>query len=353
MKILVTGPNSLQCSKSSVHDFRGGKGVSCAIFATLAVLRDKYGAENVIQQPVRPGDKKLVDSVDLVLMYPMPVGGWTSAFALGAAWATAYAHEKLVYGVDDWQISKVHGVSEAMLRGLDGRFWETESKAKVFDSYADWKASKKDREFIRAGFAKWMEPWDRPTIMPTFYGQGAPADMGLDVKRDTPVLTFDPSGYFHTKTNAPNFNDKKKQLVYSSLTNRNNWLEGAEKEAAPWPVLAYGNRSSGQERLTEADLNLKQRESWGILCPPTGHAKGAWWRNRFLFGAEMGTAVIGAPSELKFCGSSYDIMMADFVKLSDQDLAAVCLAQRDDFFGSMWSSKKLAAKTISFFDALS
>jgi hypothetical protein len=355
LKIWITGTNSVQCQKSSIEHFRGGKGVSCALFASIDVLKKAFGAENVKQSPVLPSNRHELADYDVIVLYPMPIGGWSSGFALGAAYAMCKHHGKVVLGVDDWQIHKAQHTMDAMARALRGAFWSTESKAKVFDNFMQWRQiEESEGEPIRRGFEALAKPWDRPMIAPTFYGGGDMKDLGIAVAgQHGPHLCFDPSSYFvdSYKRLVVHGEEKRRRWVFSSLVNRTPWLDEARRRLK-WEIAAYGNKTSGHSRVKESELVMEQAMSWGVLTPPSGHSTGLWWRNRVLFAAQTKSIIAGDPRETQFYGASYAYWPSDIERLNDEQLRDLAEDQRDEFFKQTWTRARFHNALKSFFEKL-
>jgi len=113
------------------------------------------------------------------------------------------------------------------------------------------------------------------------------------------------------------------------------WLKAQGINDYDWPLMKYGSRKDGQDRVTEDVMVNIYASHWGILMPGYFHAGSGWWRARPLQVADAGSILIGDPTEMMiYYGDERlaSIKASDLIDMCDQELIDLATAQREALY---------------------
>ncbi len=293
-------------------------------------------------RPVTPGeDVSRYDTVFVILNKPNSIA---SAHVHGAFW-TLMKRPGAIVLVDDWQtrdlvkaIQSYAKVKERLFR-LRGGDLPNEISNSIFE------------------FVNFMdkERWPWPVIAPVL-GTG---DLDL-LELNAGVIGIDPTAYADRYRHYGAIPVKEKKWVQASLLHK-------DYVNYQWPVEGYGwlDRGDGgkvghsnkaganaQPRVPEPELAKVYLGAWGVLSPAHPHAGSSWWRVRYLMAADSHCILSADPTEAKCLGQPYiDGSNRRAVEgMTDQQLKALVLAQRDCLLDITWSKDRVKEALTSVID---
>ena len=321
MKILITGMNKLQCTE----DFYRSQQLKVvpSHYSLIRCLRDM--GHEVDQRVVEIGED--LDSYDEIIVYIHNPAGF-AAYVYNALY-TISRREDCILAFDDWQTDSIY---EGLLALRDPeklfRKYVLEGHAQIPENVKDWYlhfnsaldkiASKTNRMLISA-----FRGGD-PTLL-------------LDYPRDK-IFTFNPNPY-HLNRKPNNLVQEPKERIFNFAgliqDKTKKWLKAQGINDYDWPLMKYGSRKDGQDRVTEDVMVNIYASHWGILMPGYFHAGSGWWRARPLQVADAGSILIGDPKEMMiYYGDERlaSIKASDLIDMCDQELIDLATAQREALY---------------------
>jgi hypothetical protein len=113
------------------------------------------------------------------------------------------------------------------------------------------------------------------------------------------------------------------------------WLKAQGITDHDWPLMKYGSRKDGQDRVTEDVMVNIYACHWGILMPGYFHAGSGWWRARPLQVADAGSILIGDPDEMWIYYEDEalaNVKAKDLIDMCDKELEDLAAAQREALY---------------------
>lgn len=321
MKILITGMNKLQCTE----DFYASQQLKVvpSHYSLIRCLRDM--GHDVEQRIVTIGEN--LDKYDKIIVYIHNPAGF-AAFVYNALY-TISERRDCILAFDDWQTDSIYtGLLSLQEPEKLFRKYVLEGHTHIPDDVTKW-----EDKFIEA--LKLIASKQNRMLISAFAG-GDPTLL-LEYDRDL-MFTFNPNPYhLNRKPNALVYQVKERVFNFAGLMQdkTKKWLKAQGINDNDWPLMKYGSRKDGQDRVTEDVMVNIYSEHWGILMPGYFHAGSGWWRARPLQVADAGSILIGDPKEMIiYYGdeSLASVRAKDLVDMSDKQLQDLAAAQREALY---------------------
>jgi len=321
MKILITGMNKLQCTE----DFYASQQLKVvpSHYSLIRCLRDM--GHEVEQRVVDIGEN--LDKYDKVIVYIHNPSGF-AAYVYNALYTIARRRD-CTLAFDDWQTDSIYSGLLA-LRDPEKLFrkYVLESHTNIPENVTEW-----EKDFVEA--LDLIQSKTNNLLISAFRG-GDPTLL-LDYPRDK-IFTYNPNPY-HLNRKPNNLVVEPKQRIFNFAgliqDKTKKWLKAQGINDNDWPLMKYGSRKDGQDRVTEDVMVNIYAEHWGILMPGYFHAGSGWWRARPLQVADAGSILIGDPDEMFIYYEDEtlaDIKAKDLVDMCDKELEDLAAAQREALY---------------------
>jgi hypothetical protein len=321
MKILITGMNKLQCTE----DFYASQQLKVvpSHYSLIRCLRDM--GHEVEQRVVNIGEN--LDKYDKVIVYIHNPSGF-AAFVYNALYTIARRRD-CTLAFDDWQTDSIY-TGLLALRDPEKLFrkYVLESHTNIPENVTDW-----ENDFIEA--LDLIQSKQNRMLISAFAG-GDPTLL-LDYPREL-MFTYNPNPYhLNRKPNVLAGESKERIFNFAGLIQdkTKKWLKAQGITDNDWPLMKYGSRKDGQDRVTEDVMVNIYAGHWGILMPGYFHAGSGWWRARPLQVADAGSILIGDPKEMMiYYGDERlaNVKAKDLVELCDKELEDLAAAQREALY---------------------
>lgn len=321
MKILITGMNKLQCTE----DFYASQQLKVvpSHYSLIRCLRDM--GHEVEQRVVDIGEN--LDKYDKVIVYIHNPSGF-AAFVYNALYTIARRRD-CTLAFDDWQTDSIY-TGLLALRDPEKLFrkYVLESHTNIPENVTDW-----EKDFIDA--LDLIQSKQNRMLISAFAG-GDPTLL-LEYPREL-MFTFNPNPYhLNRKPNYLVVEPKERIFNFAGLIQdkTKKWLKAQGITDNDWPLLKYGSRKDGQDRVTEDVIVNIYSCHWGILMPGYFHAGSGWWRARPLQVADAGSILIGDPKEMIiYYGDEQlaNVKAKDLIDLCDNELNELAIAQREALY---------------------
>ena len=322
MNILITGMNKNQCTR----DFflQQELKVVPSHYSLIRCLEDM--GHTVTQRYVEIGES--LDEYDEVIVFIHNPSGF-AGYVYNALWAVSQK-PNCILAFDDWQVDSIYSGllsledPSEMFRPYikDSHKFipdNIESYEKIFDLAIDKIESKTNRMLISAF-------------------NGGDLSLLIDYPKEL-LFRYNPNPYHLNRQPKINMFDEPKQRVFNFAglvqDKTKKWLkeEGVDKHS--WPLIKYGSRKDGQDRVTEDEMVTIYSQQWGILMPGYFHAGSGWWRARPLQVADSGSILIGDPKEMIIYYQNQElanIRAVDIINKTDVELEELANAQREAIY---------------------
>jgi hypothetical protein len=321
MKILITGMNKLQCTE----DFYASQQLKVvpSHYSLIRCLRDM--GHEVEQRVVTIGEN--LDSYDKVIVYIHNPSGF-AAFVYNALYTIARRRD-CILAFDDWQTDSIY-TGLLALRDTEKLFrkYVLESHTHIPENVTSW-----EKEFIDA--LDLIQSKTNRMLISAFRG-GDPTLL-LDYPRDK-IFTYNPNPY-HLNRKPNNLVCEPKERIFNFAgliqDKTKKWLKAQGINDYDWPLMKYGSRKDGQDRVTEDVMVNIYACHWGILMPGYFHAGSGWWRARPLQVADAGSILIGDPDEMYIYYEDEDlanVKAKDLIDMCDKELEDLAAAQREALY---------------------
>ncbi len=321
MKILITGMNKLQCTE----DFYASQQLKVvpSHYSLIRCLRDM--GHEVEQRVVNIGEN--LDHYDQVIVYIHNPAGF-AAFVYNALYAI-YKRRDCILAFDDWQTDSIY-TGLLALREPEKLFrkYVLEGHTQIPDDVTKWES-----QFIEA--LNIIESKTNKMLISAFAG-GDPTLL-LDYPREL-MFTYNPNPY-HLNRKPNNLVHEPKERIFNFAgliqDKTKKWLKAQGITDNDWPLMKYGSRKDGQDRVTEDVMVNIYEGHWGILMPGYFHAGSGWWRARPLQVADAGSILIGDPKEMIIYYGDFElaeVRAKDLVDMSDKQLEELAAAQREALY---------------------
>lgn len=321
MKILITGMNKLQCTE----DFYTSQQLKVvpSHYSLIRCLRDM--GHEVEQRVVNIGEN--LDAYDKVIVYIHNPAGF-AAFVYNALYTIARRRD-CILAFDDWQTDSIYSGLLA-LRDPEKLFrkYVLESHTNIPEDVEKW-----EKDFIEA--LDLIQSKQNRMLISAFRG-GDPTLL-LDYPRNK-IFTFNPNPYhLNRKSNALVVEPKERIFNFAGLMQdkTKKWLKAQGINDNDWPLMKYGSRKDGQDRVTEDVMVNIYACHWGILMPGYFHAGSGWWRARPLQVADAGSILIGDPDEMFIYyedDALANVKAKDLIDMCDKELEDLAAAQREALY---------------------
>ena len=321
MKILITGMNKLQCTE----DFYASQQLKVvpSHYSLIRCLRDM--GHEVEQRVVNIGEN--LDKYDKVIVYIHNPSGF-AAFVYNALYTIARRRD-CTLAFDDWQTDSIY-TGLLTLRDPEKLFrkYVLESHTNIPENVTDW-----ENDFIEA--LDLIQSKQNRMLISAF-ASGDPTLL-LDYPREL-MFTYNPNPYhLNRKPNILAGESKERIFNFAGLIQdkTKKWLKAQGITDNDWPLMKYGSRKDGQDRVTEDVMVNIYAGHWGILMPGYFHAGSGWWRARPLQVADAGSILIGDPKEMMiYYGDERlaNVKAKDLVELCDKELEDLAAAQREALY---------------------
>lgn len=321
MKILITGMNKLQCTE----DFYASQQLKVvpSHYSLIRCLRDM--GHEVEQRVVTIGEN--LDKYDKVIVYIHNPSGF-AAFVYNALYTIARRRD-CTLAFDDWQTDSIYSGLLA-LRDPEKLFrkYVLESHTNIPENVTDW-----ENDFIEA--LDLIQSKQNRMLISAFAG-GDPTLL-LDYPREL-MFTYNPNPYhLNRKPNNLVVEPKERIFNFAGLIQdkTKKWLKAQGINDYDWPLMKYGSRKDGQDRVTEDVMVNIYACHWGILMPGYFHAGSGWWRARPLQVADAGSILIGDPKEMIiYYGDERlaNVKAKDLIDMCDKELEDLASAQREALY---------------------
>jgi hypothetical protein len=321
MKILITGMNKLQCTE----DFYLSQQLKVvpSHYSLIRCLRDM--GHDVEQRVVNIGED--LDKYDEVIVYIHNPAGF-AAYVYNALY-TISRRNNCILAFDDWQTDSIYSGLLA-LRDPEKLFrkYVLESHTQIPDNVTSYEKDFTDAIDIVASKSNRM-------LISAFRG-GDPTLL-LDYPRDK-IFTYNPNPY-HLNRKPNNIVHEPKERIFNFAglmqDKTKKWLKAQGINDNDWPLMKYGSRKDGQDRVTEDVMVNIYACHWGILMPGYFHAGSGWWRARPLQVADAGSILIGDPDEMFIYYEDEklaNVKAKDLIDMCDKELEDFAAAQREALY---------------------
>jgi hypothetical protein len=323
MKILITGMNKNQCT----FDFYLSQQLQVvpSHYSLIRCLRDM--GHEVDQRHVEIGEE--LDDYDEVIVFIHNPSGF-AGFVYNALWAI---HKKpnCILAFDDWQTDSIYkGLLD--LQNIEKLF-----RPYVKDSHKNVPNNIESYTDVLLGALQKIDSKTNKMLISAFAG----GDSGLVIEYPSELLyTYNPNPYhLNRQPEVSSLFPEPKQKVFNFAglvqDKTKKWLKSQEINNTNWELKLYGSRKDGQDRVTEDQMVNIYSQQWGILMAGYFHAGSGWWRARPLQVADAGSILIGDPKEMMLYYQDEklaNIRAIDLINLSDSELEALALAQRNALY---------------------
>jgi hypothetical protein len=321
MKILITGMNKLQCTE----DFYASQQLKVvpSHYSLIRCLRDM--GHEVEQRVVTIGEN--LDQYDKVIVYIHNPSGF-AAYVYNALYTIARRRD-CTLAFDDWQTDSIYSGLLA-LRDPEKLFrkYVLESHTNIPENVTEW-----EKDFLEA--LDLIQSKQNRMLISAFR-DGDPTLL-LDYPRDK-IFTFNQNPY-HLNRKPNNLVHEPKERIFNFAglmqDKTKKWLKAQGINDNDWPLMKYGSRKDGQDRVTEDVMVNIYECHWGILMPGYFHAGSGWWRARPLQVADAGSILIGDPDEMFIYYEDEtlaNVKAKDLVDMSDKELEDLAAAQREALY---------------------
>lgn len=322
MRILITGMNKNQCTR----DFFLNQELKVvpSHYSLIRCLEDM--GHIVDQRHIEIGDT--LDEYDEVIVFIHNPSGF-AGYVYNALWVVSQKPD-CILAFDDWQVDSIYSGLLAL-----------KDPAKLFRPYVkdSHKFIPDDIESYENVLIAAIDKIDSKTnrmLISAFAG----GDLSLLIDYPKELLySYNPNPYHLNRQPAISMFDEPKQRVFNFAglvqDKTKKWLKDQGVDKHSWPLVKYGSRKDGQDRVTEDVMVTIYSQQWGILMPGYFHAGSGWWRARPLQVADAGSILIGDPKEMilyyKDDGLA-NIRAADLIDKSDSELESIAKAQRNAIY---------------------
>lgn len=323
MRILITGMNKNQCTR----DFylQQELKVVPSHYSLIRCLEDM--GHTVDQRPVKIGEN--LNEYDEIIVFIHNPSGF-AGYVYNALWAVSQK-PNCILAFDDWQVDSIYSGLLAL-----------KDPAKLFRPYV-----KDSHKLISEG----IETYDKVLIAAIekienktnrmLISAFAGGDLSLLIDYPKELLfSYNPNPYhLNRQPIVTGLFEEPKQKVFNFAglvqDKTKKWLKDQGVDKHSWPLVKYGSRKDGQDRVTEDIMVNIYSQQWGILMPGYFHAGSGWWRARPLQVADAGSILIGDPKEMILYYNNDElanIRAADIINKSDTELKDIAMAQRNALY---------------------
>lgn len=323
MRILITGMNKNQCTR----DFylQQELKVVPSHYSLIRCLEDM--GHIVDQRPVKIGEN--LNEYDEIIVFIHNPSGF-AGYVYNALWAVSQK-PNCILAFDDWQVDSIYSGLLAL-----------KDPAKLFRPYV-----KDSHKLISEG----IETYDKVLIAAIekienktnrmLISAFAGGDLSLLIDYPKELLfSYNPNPYhLNRQPIVTGLFEEPKQKVFNFAglvqDKTKKWLKDQGVDKHSWPLVKYGSRKDGQDRVTEDIMVNIYSQQWGILMPGYFHAGSGWWRARPLQVADAGSILIGDPKEMILYYNNDElanIRAADIINKSDTELKDIAMAQRNALY---------------------
>lgn len=320
MKVLISGPSGISC----------GLGNRLEIISNISSIKNAHEemGDIVEQRPIVPGES--LSEFGRVYLIQQTIASWSAPYALGFLYAVGHRDDAIIC-FDDWQAPEAFKVDKyGSFEGLINCAWNP----KLTRSYRD--EAEKVRDTINEGIKLLCSANDRHYLLPVFIGGKYSA-----IRCHGEALPYSPypfmRKYSYTTTDGLNYM-KRARWVMASLQDNSRWVE---KQGFIWPVLSYGVRKLGQQRITEAQLAKVYASSWGVLSPPHPKLEGTgWFRVRVPMAIDAGSIIFAPPADAQILFGGYYRNINHLENLSTGELIDQAKHQEEQFKNCIWNKEQ-------------
>jgi hypothetical protein len=268
-----------------------------------------------------------LDKYDKVIVYIHNPSGF-AAYVYNALY-TIVRRRDCTLAFDDWQTDSIYSGLLA-LRDPEKLFrkYVLESHTNIPENVTEW-----EKDFIEA--LDIIQSKQNRMLISAFAG-GDPTLL-LEYPREL-MFTYNPNPY-HLNRKPNNLIVEPKQRIFNFAglmqDKTKKWLKLQGINDNDWPLMKYGSRKDGQDRVTEDVMVNIYACHWSILMPGYFHAGSGWWRARPLQVADAGSILIGDPDEMFIYYEDEalaDIKAKDLVDMCDKELEDLAAAQREALY---------------------
>lgn len=321
MKLLLSGFTQRMTNSSRLrYDY----------LTSVFVLRDalKLLGHDVDHRAVTPGED--LSGYDRALIGIGPTKSFTARFVPGSAWVYNQLPGRVILYCDDWSIEKT---------GYD--FRNTLSRwdkwVKFFTDAGPVKGQELEGHDDRLADVNMMlEDITRTPVKKLLAPMFPWGDHQLLMKDNLPstLVPWDPTPLIKTDVITEPAFARERRWVLATLQKKLNLPKGS------WPIEQVGNKREGQPYVSESDVLLRYRQSWGVICPPYQRAGSGWWRARYQHAADAGCVLWLDPRDKQGTDISYRLSLTDYEKLTDDELTKVTAEQRASFYANTATREK-------------
>lgn len=339
MKILVTGFVSSHVS---------GKRNTLKYFPTPNIVDNtlRMLGHEVVRAPITAGDESIY-GYDRIIMYVATINSITTRFGLGATWAISRVPEKIIFALNDWQVASIESGIKSVARNPDLRLWAEGKSPRFQEAFKTtrWRfeESLKHRDEITAQVLKMAASKDWGTVIMPIFPWGDVSKVRVPFRKRIPI-DLTPGLPLYPPSETPP-EKRRREWICATLMDRRKWID---QRNLSWPVVRYGVKKTGDERLVESDLAVKYGEAWGAMSPIyTNQIGSGWFRARFAHVANADAIMLTDPRDCQKMGAAYRAVAAKprYVEgFSAKDLVGVAREQRDWFFNNTWTMERLRAE---------
>lgn len=324
MKVLITGVNPISTGHIPKLNY---------ISSLRAVKMSLESMGHTVEsRPVILGET--LAEYDWVIVYLFSMRGFLSVHTLSTLWALHTAAGKCTVSFDDWQTRETMIGIRNFSAERDKIIANNPFGYKQLDKFPEYKVQ------LWATLDELLKPnWPWPVLIPAYSG----GDLSLLQLPHAKMFTYNPSilfkGVYGWVDGADIKEPKRREWVLAALHDHRSWLK---KQEISWPVLQFGHRKQGQERIPESEIFSKCTAAYGVLSPAYRIAGSGWWRARYGFAADARCVVVGAPAEMAMvCKDVYDVTTAQVEELNECELGAIAEMQRAEFYNAAGTKEQV------------
>ena len=289
-------------------------------YSLIRCLRDM--GHVVEQRVVNIGEN--LDEYDKIIVYIHNPGGF-AAYIYNALYVINQ-RPNCILAFDDWQTDSIYaGLISLKEPEKLFRKYVLDGHDQIVENIFDY-----EEQFIDA--INIIESKNNRLLISAFAG-GDPTLL-LDYPREL-IYTYNPNPYhLNRQPNISTLFPEPKDRVFNFAgliqDKTRKWLKD-QKIDGRWPIMKYGSRKDGQDRVTEDVMVNIYSKQWGILMPGYFHAGSGWWRARPLQVADAGSILIGDYKEMMIYYGDNElskIKSCDLIDMSDNQLTNLAHEQK-------------------------
>lgn len=249
-----------------------------------ACLRDM--GHEVHQRAVNIGED--LQEYDKVIVYIHNPSGF-AGFVYNGLWAI-HKRPDCILAFDDWQTKSIY---DGLLKLQDDLF-----RSFVKDSHNNIPDDIHNHEDELSLAIDRIEAKQNKMLISAFSG----GDLSLLIDYPSELMhSFNPNPYHINRQPAVSLFDEHERIFnFAGLMQdkTKKWLKEQGVDKTDWPLMQYGSRKDGQDRVTEDVMVTIYSQQWGILMPGYFNSGSGWWRARPLQVADAGSILIGDEKEM-------------------------------------------------------